>query len=155
LASTSARLNASGVLMSGLGAPLRTATPAPEFASAVRAHELALLDQVIHPGRGEHRQIEGRALLDLGLQRHRRAPGENELVPSRLLEPRRELLERRLQGVGADHLDLGGARPIAGGEHHAKSDRGSGHRVLLHGISYRTHPCAFRRPARPSRLSAG
>jgi len=63
-------LKVSTVLMSGLGAPFRTATPAPEFASTTRdaGASLPLPDQVIDAGDCQDRDIEHGPLLNFRLQ---------------------------------------------------------------------------------------
>src|SRR5246500_2153983 len=47
---------------------------------------------------------------------------------------RRELFQHRFERVGADDLDCGGVRREQGGYHRAKSDRGGGHHISLHGV---------------------
>jgi hypothetical protein len=95
--------------MSGLGAPSLDgkARARARNVGARRTHQFALLDEVVGDGRAEDRDIEHRALLDLGLERHSRVEGERELVLGRLLELRAQFFQRRLHGIRSQDLDLG------------------------------------------------
>src|SRR4029077_5665391 len=64
--------------------------------------------EILDPGAGEDRDVEGLAGLDLALERRGEAEGNHELVARVALERGRELLERGLHAVGSEHLDVGG-----------------------------------------------
>src|SRR4029077_16102406 len=99
-----------------LRADVRTRRALPDSDSHARARDRgaparlhpALLREVVEPGGGEYREVEGFAAFDLALQGGGEAEGDDELVSSRALEGGRELVQRLLDSVRGEDLDFGG-----------------------------------------------
>src|SRR5256885_1567837 len=96
--------------MSGLAAPLRTATPVPDFrkAAARAAARLARAFRPAAPGARHDDEVEGVAVRETLLDVERSRENRRDLVPRRLLELRHQLEIGLLGGLSGQHLDFCG-----------------------------------------------
>ena len=97
--------------MSGLGAPLFTATPSPARPKSTRgADHHVVLDQRVDDRRIADDDIEALAgfdlLLDLGIH----PEAQIDLVAGRAFELRAQLAHRGPGTIAAQHLEFGGLR---------------------------------------------
>lgn len=91
--------------------------------SSRRTRERAAFDQIVERIRAHDGDVEGRALVDACRQVAGRAEGHDKLVPARLLELRRDVLQHRPQSVGSQELDLDSLRLCQ----HESQSRNGGH----------------------------
>ena len=85
--------------------------------------ERAAFDQIVERIRAHDGDVESRALVDACRQVAGRAEGHGKLVPARLLELRRDILQRRPQSIGSQKLDLDSLRLCQ----HESQSRNGGH----------------------------